>query len=298
LKRAKTLMSDAIEFSRRDTAANNWQLQQALKAQDLPTSMRLLDRILRKDDSLHLSYLPALIAGVSQPEGMNALLPLLLQQPQWEQQFWSMAGSQPNIPSELALLRQRLFVQRRQKIPMMPFLDVDANLIQNLIRSGQFDSAKSLHDFLSRKNSTTTKLKIDGKSPTGFEVFGSPFDWQIESKSEIQAYFSDKRDQLKLEISSNSIGVFVRKLVKLEKGQLNIKIYAKPVKNIEFLVRLKCNELNKQNIILNLVSNGEYSSFEKANNSDCNWFNLEVLVQNKAEDTAIVSIAGIEFSAI
>jgi hypothetical protein len=298
LVRAKQLMAHAIKFSRRDTAANNWQLQKALKAQDLPASMKLLDRILREDDSLYLSYLPVLIAGVSQPEGMNAIFPLLLKQPLWEQQFWSMATVQTNISPELAVLRQKLLVQRRQKIPMMPFLDADVNLIQNLIRSGQFDSAKSLHDFLAGENSVTTKSKGDVKPIAGFQAFGSPFDWQIESKGEIQAYFNDKSDKLNLEIGANSIGVFARKLVKSETGRFNLKILTKPLSGIQFSSRFKCNELDKQNIVVNQNLNSEYSSFEKMNASDCNWFTLEILVQNKRSDTAALNIAEIELSAV
>jgi hypothetical protein len=295
--RAKKLMADAIKFSRRDTAANNWQLQQALKAQDLPVSMQLVDRILREDDSLYLSYLPALIAGVSQPEGMNAILPLLLKRPLWEDQFWSMATSQPKIPPELAVLRQNLYAKRRQKLPMTPFLDADVYLIQNLISSNQFDAAKSLHDFLSGQDSPNTKLKSGGKPPTGFAQYGSPFDWQLESKNEVQAYFNDSGGGLTLEVGSNSIGVFARKLVKSATGRFNVKISAKPEPGIELFGRFRCLEIDKQLPVVNLALNNDYASLEKMKPTDCSWFMLEILAQSKLEGTTTLDISEIEVSS-
>ncbi len=294
LKRAKTLMTDAIKFSRRDTAANNWQLQQALKMQDLPASMQLVDRILREDDSLYLSYLPALITGVSQPEGMNAILPLLLRQPEWEQQFWLLASSQPKIPAELAVLRQNLYEQRRQKRPTEPFLDADVYLLQNLIRSNQFDAAKSLHDFLTGHSKAAVNTKIDRKTMSGFTSFGSPFDWQLESKAGVLVNFNDSGDGLIVEAESNSIGVFARKLVKSTTGQLDVKLSAKPVQGIALFARFKCLETDKQQPIINLAFNDNYSSLEKTKPMECDWFVLEILVRNELKETKALNISAIE----
>ena len=92
--RATAIMAHALKFSRRDTTANNWQLRHSLAAGDLPKSMRLLDRILREDASLRQQYIPVLIAGASQPAGYDAIYPLLLKQPAWEAEFWSMSANQ------------------------------------------------------------------------------------------------------------------------------------------------------------------------------------------------------------
>jgi hypothetical protein len=297
LLRAKKLMADAIKFSRRDTAANNWQLQHALKAQNLPVSMQLVDRILREDDSLYLSYLPALIAGVSQPEGMNAILPLLLRQPEWEAQFWSMAANQPKIPPELAVLRQNLYVKRRQKVPIVPFLEADVYLIQNLIRSNQFDAAKSLHDFLTGQDNAAAASKADGKLRGGFTQFGSPFDWQLESNVEVQAYIDDARDGLNLEVGPNSIGIFARNIIKSTTGQFSVKVSAKVEKGVELFARLRCLEINKKIPIINLALNDNYSSTEKTNPVDCDWFSLEILAQNKLQEPTTLNITAVEISS-
>jgi hypothetical protein len=298
LLRAKKLMADAIKFSRRDTAANNWQLQQALKAQDLPVSMQLVDRILREDDSLYLNYLPALIAGVSQPEGMNAILPLLLKRPLWEDQFWSMATSQPKIPPELAVLRQNLYVKRRQKLPMTPFLDIDVGLMNNLIRSNEFDAAKYLHDFFVGSSNAAIIPEDNKSSLSEFTEFGSPFDWQLESKNEVRVFYNADKDGINLETSSNSIGVFIHKLIKSETGRFNIKIIAKSDPSIQIVVRFKCAEYGKKMPIISSIFNNKYSLMQKMTNSDCNWFILEFLSQNKSPETNIFKIQAIEISSI
>lgn len=293
MARAKVLIAHAVKFSRRDTAANNWQLRQALMAQDLPSSMRLLDRILREDDSLHLRYLPVLIAGVSQPEGLNAIYSILVKQPAWERKFWSMAGTQADIPPELAILRQKLFLHDGQKIPMIPFSTIDIYLIRNLLRNNHFEAAKLLHDFLSGAQTRSAASDISNVRTMDFIAYGSPFDWQTISQGEVQAYLNDTGDGLTVETASNSIGVFARHLVESVKGRFRINISAQAVRGIELFARLKCTEQGTPAAVIKLTFDADYKSEEKVINTDCRWFVLELLARNKLPNPSILNIESV-----
>jgi hypothetical protein len=287
-------MAHALKFSRRDTTANNWQLRQSLEAKDLPQSMRLLDRILREDASLRPQYLPVLIAGVSQPEGLNAIYSILVKQPAWERKFWSMAGTQAEIPPELALLRQKLFLHEGQKIPMIPFSAIDIYLIRNLLRNNHFEAAKLLHDFLSGAQKRSAASDSNNVRATDFVAYGSPFDWQTISQGEVQAYFNDTGDGLTVEAGSNSIGVFARHLVESENGRFRVNISAQAVRGIELFARLKCAEQATPTAVINLTFDADYNSEDKAINTDCRWFVLELLVQNKLPDSFILNIESVD----
>ena len=189
--RANTLMANAVKFSRHDTAANNWQFIQALKSQDLTRSLQLVDRILRENNALRSQYLPVLIAGVAQPEGYAAIYPMLAKQPQWEAEFWTKAASQLNLPAELGAMRQRLLEHRGQKTPIVPFLVADIRLIQNLVRSGEFDAAQSLHSYLANQKQQSAGSNARAIAATDFTAYDSALDWQLTSRGDVQAYLND-----------------------------------------------------------------------------------------------------------
>ncbi len=292
--RAQKFMAHAILFSRRDTVANNWQFTQALAAKNLPRSLRLVDRILRESDDLRLQYLPVLIAGVAEPAGFAALYPLLQEQPPWENEFWSRAASQPNIPAEIAVMRQKLFVYRGQKIPVTPFLVADVHIIRNLIRHGQFDAAKSLHDYLSGIGGDQKNKIVRGEITTDFTSYDSAFDWQLSPQADVQAYVKDTGSGLSVETASNSIGVFARHLVKVNNGRFHIKISAQAVRGIELLARLKCIEPKKKLPAIDLNFESDNWSTNQSISVDCNWFTLEILALNKTLDNNIMDIKSIE----
>ncbi len=299
--RATAIMTHALKFSRRDTTANNWQLRQSLAAQDLPKSMRLLDRILREDASLRQQYIPALIAGASQPAGFAAIYPLLLKQPAWEAEFWSMSANQPNIPPELATLRQQLIRKRGQKTPMVPFLVTDVHLIKNLIRNDQFDAAKSLHNFLAGNATQSGKLGTRSaavEATSGFVSFDSAFDWQLTSQGDVQSYLDDSGSGIILETGSNSIGVFARHLVKIDGGRFRMKIEAQPVRGIELFARLKCAEKGSKTQIFDLQMEPDVWVSDQAIGSTCRWFTLELLAQNKLADAAMLKITSVKATSI
>jgi hypothetical protein len=296
--RAQKLMAHAVLFSRRDTAANNWQFTQALAAQDLPRSLRLVDRILRENDTLRLQYLPVLIAGVAEPEGFSALYPLLQKQPPWENEFWSRAASQPNIPAEMAVMRQKLFVSRGQKTPVTPFLVADVHMIRNLIRHGQFDAAKSLHDYLSGQGGDQKNAAVRGEVTTDFTSYDSAFDWQLTSQGDVQADVNDTGSGLSVETAANNIGVFARHLVKTDNGQFRIKITAQAVRGLEMFARLKCAEPGKKLPTIELNFASDAWSANQAIASDCGWFTLEILAQNKTADSAVLDIQSIVATSI
>jgi hypothetical protein len=299
--RATAIMAHALKFSRRDTTANNWQLRQSLEAENLPKSMQLLDRILREDASLRQQYIPVLIAGASQPVGYEAIYPLLLKQPAWEAEFWSMSANQPNIPREMATLRQQLLGQRGQKTPMVPFLVTDVHLIKNLIRNDQFDAAKALHDFLAGNANQFVKLGASsaaGGTTSGFVSFDSAFDWQLTSQGDVQSYLDDSGSGIILEASSNSIGVFARHLVKIDGGRFKMKIEAQPVRGIELFARLKCAEKGSKAPIFDLQMEPDVWVSDQAIGSTCRWFTLELLAQNKFADAAILNITSVKATSI
>ncbi len=296
--KAQKLMAHAIRFSRRDTAANNWQFTQALAAQNLPRSLRLVDRILRENVDLRSRYLPVLIAGVAEPDGLAALYPMLQKQPPWENAFWSMAANQPEIPAEMARLRQNLFEHRKQKTPMAPFMVTDTHLIRNLIRNGRYDAAKALHNYLSGQGTAQKNSATGGVKTTDFTSYDSAFDWQLSSQGDVQAYLKDTGSGLTVEAGSNSIGVFARHLVKAENGQFRIKISAQAVRGIELLARLKCAEQGKKLPAIELNFGLDEWSANQSIDQDCTWFKLEILAQNKTADTAILDIQSIVATSI
>jgi hypothetical protein len=298
---ATTLMAHALKFSRRDTTANNWQLRQSLEAENLSKSMRLLDRILREDASLRPQYLPVLIAGASQPEGFAAIYPLLMKQPAWEADFWSMSANLANVPPELAKLRQQLLQKRGQTTPMMPFLVTDVHLIRNLIRNDQFDAAKALQNFLAgnpeRAAKPDTGIAVDD-APTGFETYDSAFDWQLTSQGDVQSYLDDSGSGIILEASSNSIGVFARHLVKSDGGRFRMKITAQPVRGVELFARLKCAETAVKAQTFDLQMVADVWASDQVIASSCRWFTLELLAQNKSADAAMLNITSVKATSI
>jgi hypothetical protein len=102
---------------------------------------------------------------------------------------------------------------------------------------------------------------------------------------------------LTLEVGSNSIGVFARKLVKSATGRFNVKISAKPEPGIELFGRFRCLEIDKQLPVVNLALNNDYASLEKMKPTDCSWFMLEILAQSKLEGTTTLDISEIEVSS-
>jgi hypothetical protein len=297
-KLAATLMADAVKFSRRDTAANNWQLRQALSANDLPQSLRLVDRILREDGNLRSRYIPVLIAGVEQAEGFTAIYPLLVKQPVWEAEFWSMAASQPGIPPQMSELRQKLFARRGQRTPMIPFLVTDVHLIRNLIRNDAFDAAKSLHSYLSGQNQPNGRTDSTGRPQTDFTAYDSPLDWQFTTQGDTQAYVDDTGTGVVVETGSNSIGVFARHLVRTENGRFALSIAAKPVRGTQLFARLKCAEKSKRLPVVNIGFAPDSWNAEQSVGQDCRWYILELLAQNTLDEAAIVNIGSIAATSV
>lgn len=295
---AQKLMANAVKFSRRDTAANNWQFVKALSAKDLGLSLTIVDRILNENDDLRPQYIPVLIASVAEQEGFAAIYPMLKRQPQWEAEFWGMAASQPNLPAEMGALRQRLLEQRRQSTPMVPFLLADSGMIRNLIRNDQFDAAKSLHSYLANQTQQLADRRSRDGGTSDFTAYGSALDWQLTEQGDVQAYLNDSGAGLSVELASNTIGLFARHLVKPDDGKFRLKISAQAGAGIELIARLKCAEKGKKSIAFDLNFEPDSWTVDQAVTRDCRWFMLELLAQNKTLDSALLNIKNIEATSI
>ncbi len=296
--KAQKLMANAVKFSRRDTAANNWQFVKALSAKDLGLSLTIVDRILNENDDLRPQYIPVLIASVAEKEGFAAIYPMLRRQPQWEAEFWGMAANQPNLSAEMGALRQRLLEQRRQSTPMVPFLLADSGMIRNLIRNDQFDAAKSLHSYLANQSQQLADRRSRDGGTSDFTAYGSALDWQLTEQGDVQAYLNDSGAGLSVELVSNTIGLFARHLVKPDDGRFRLKISAQAGPGIELFARLKCAEKGKKSIAFDLNFEPDSWTVDQAITRDCRWFTLELLAQNKSLDSALLNIKNIEATSI
>lgn len=296
--RAQKLMANAVIFSRRDTAANNWQFVKALSAKELGLSLTIVDRILNENDDLRPQYIPVLIASVAQQQGSAAIYPMLKRQPQWEAEFWGMAAHQPNLPAEMGALRQRLLEQRRQSVPMAPFLIEDAGLIRNLIRNDQFDAAKSLHSYLANQTPQLSDRRRRDGGTSDFTAYGSALDWQLTEQGDVQAYLNDSGAGLSVELASNTIGLFARHLVRSVDGRFRLKISAQAGRGIEMFARLKCAEKGKESITLELNFQPDSWTANQTITPDCRWFTLELLAKNKTLDSALLDVENIEATSI
>ena len=128
---ASRLMTEAGARSVRDTTANIWLLQQAVKRQDYALALRHMDMVSRTSPQMRDQLLPILTAIAEDPQASRQLFDLLASGPPWRSWFLVRL---PGGVKDLLALQPRYLDLMSAAVPLQP--DELGPFLRRLIASG------------------------------------------------------------------------------------------------------------------------------------------------------------------
>jgi hypothetical protein len=182
LTRARMMMVIADRWSRRDTAAQLWLLQQAMLEGDWPDASVHADALLRRHWQLEKVVFPAMAGALRDPAAVGPFVDRLSELPDWRRSFLSALAEHAPDPAVPA----RLFLALAATAA--PPTDEDAsNIVSRYVAQGDYAGARALW----------VRLLPRGAAPAaGQPVYngdfrplpgGAPFNWRLTQSEGVTA---------------------------------------------------------------------------------------------------------------
>lgn len=239
--RARRIMRQASELSRRDALLNLWLSQDySLRGEDR-SALRQYDILLRTNTRSLAATLPLMASYLANEAAIDELYPLLAVDPPWHQDFWAAVIQDGSVASNAGKLRARL--HRSQSIATSSH---DSLLLNQLIEAGDIDGAFALYEVASRAR---PEVGDDRFRDTDFtlEPMLPPFDWETVEGLMYGSSVDREAGALAIIAEDGASGVVVRQLVSLEPGNYDLTAnFVDPAaidKGFEFSARIACAEL-------------------------------------------------------
>jgi hypothetical protein len=173
LTRARMLMVIADKWTRRDSATQLWQFEQALAEGDWPGASLHADALLRRRWQLYSIVYPGLAGALRDPAAVAPVVQTLNAVPDWRGPFLSFLAWRAADPAVAA----RLFLALAAG-PVPPTDEDDTNLVGRAISQGDYAGARALWTrLLPRGSAGAADLVYDGdfRPAPG----AAPFNWRL-----------------------------------------------------------------------------------------------------------------------
>ena len=213
---ARTVMTAALELSRRDSLVNGWSVLDASRRDDLDVAIAALNRSMTTNPATAAVYVPAMVRSLEQPASVDVLAGILARRPGWELAFWRAAVIAPQTIGNAGKLRARLVRSSAEDKAM------DLALLAALAGRREFATATALYEARSGNRAKPGSAIVRNADFAALPVW-SPFDWDVLATGEYSGTVARDGQGLVVEALPGSGGLVARQLIALPPGSLRLR---------------------------------------------------------------------------
>lgn len=287
-RRARQLMLDAIDLTRRDGAATFWLMLAYGKQGRIEPMLRQFDHGLRTNRNAQDRLMPAIVQSMANEAMVAPMARLLRADPPWKSQFWNGVFRVPTSLVNAAKLRLVLafegYRNERQN---------DQYLLDALVAQRHFEETYTLARKLTEPKGESFAPLYNGSFDRlpGF----APYDWQTFFESALTADVLRDRRLLRIETYADGSGRSARQLVRLPDQVYRLHVRASEWDTLDpgaIYFRITCADAptaERNEARLDLTSPDWTVTFRKTR-SDCvyHWFEIYARAQPQQRDNTIL----------
>ncbi|MXO60566.1 hypothetical protein GRI89_13555 [Altererythrobacter salegens] len=210
--RSADLMRNAVKLTRRDLPTNVWLIRTDGANSDARGMLSAFDNALRTSQRARALLIPGLFQYLDRQDLVAPVLGMLRQNPNWETDFWSNAHTNPKAMHNVVSIR----IARGQD-GYHPPAGYDLRIMQQLVRTAQFEDAKRLSDYLDPGQDRTAIVRNPGfEQKPGM----APFAWDLQFAADLSARIERPQGLLAFTSYGGGAAQVARQLVALPAGPL------------------------------------------------------------------------------
>lgn len=290
-ERARGLMHQALALTRRDKAANVWLVEDYARQGDIGGTLRHVDLAQRTSRSVGAVLNPVLAGALAQSDSVEPFERLLADRPFWAEDFWLAALKHDAALVNAARLRSAL-ARRGDRTAS----DIDAALVEKLVRAGLFELAFELHESIVGAGPGSPSPPATGEFAA--EPILPPIDWALHSGGDLGADILPNDEAMLVSAVPGSSGVAARRLLRLGPGrhELALALRRAPLDRTRMELALHCakrGENGARVFVERILAQRTVRSFTTSDQCSHYWLELVVSVPEDGEADDLI-VAGLE----